>query len=129
MSSRGRLQILPWLLIVISAAFSVLAMHDYLAWNSTRWKALVSLMEREGVSPTVIDGGYEFNGWHLYEPGPLGRSGKSWWWVDDDEYVIASGPIAGYTEIASYPFERWLLGAQSRIVVLQRAPDAPAHLK
>lgn len=119
---------LAWLLVAISAAFSLVAMRDYLAWNGARWEALASLTERQGISPAVIDGGYEFNGWHMYVPTPLGEvpAGKSWWWVKDDEYVIASGPLPGYREIASYPFERWLLRERSRIAVLQRVGDAPA---
>ena len=87
------------------------------------------LTERKGLSPAVIDGGHEFNGWHLYESGYREQSGKSWWWVKGDDYTIASGPIAGYKEIASYPFVRWLQRVHSRIVVLQKAGDEPVQAK
>ena len=114
------LRVSAWLLVAGSAAFSVMATHDYLAWNRARWGALTAL-ERTGASPAAIDGGYEFNGWRGYEPGYRDQPGKSWWWVNGDDYLIASGPVAGYREIASIPFERWLLRVHSRIVVLQKA--------
>jgi len=115
-----------FLLIAISAAFTVMATHDHLAWNRARWSALNTLMERDGIPPAAIDGGYEFNGWYGYEPEYRGQSGKSWWWVKGDDYIVASGPVPGYREIASYNFARWLLRVHSRIVVLRR--DAAASI-
>jgi hypothetical protein len=124
--AHGVLRGSAFLLIAISAAFTVMATHDHLAWNRARWSALNTLTERDGVSPSAIDGGYEFNGWYGYEPEYRVRPDKSWWWVKGDDYVIASGPVAGYREIASYPFARWLLRVHSRIVVLRR--DAAASI-
>lgn len=112
-----------YFMIAASAAFSVAGTHDYLAWNRKRWAALSELTEIRGVPPSRIDGGYEFNGWHLYQPGgPRMNTGKSWWWVDDDAYIVASGPISGWREVAAYPFWRWLTQTESRIVILQRLP-------
>jgi hypothetical protein len=85
------------------------------------------LTTRDGLSPGAIDGGYEFNGWHLYEPGYREQPGKSWWWVKDDDYIIASGEVPGYQEIASYPFRRWLPPAPARIVVLRKSPNRKAE--
>lgn len=110
-----------WALAALYALFSIAAMHDYMAWNSKRWEALGWLTENNGISPTVIDGGFEFNGWNLHKPGgPASKDGKSWWWVDDDKYIVASGPIDGYEELASFPFWRWLQNVRSRVVVLKR---------
>jgi len=83
---RGALSLM---LVLVYATVAVAATHDYLAWNRARWMATRTLMEA-GVSPHQIDGGYEFNGWYLSDPNYQREPNKSYWWVDDDEYVIAS---------------------------------------
>ncbi len=113
-----------WLVVVAAGLFSVVATRDYLEWNSKRWEALRWLMEEQRVEPTAIDGGYEFNAWYLNKAGsPRGREGKSWWWVEDDEYIVASGPVDGYQEIATFPFRRWLQQIDGRVVVLKRVGE------
>jgi uncharacterized membrane protein len=89
------------------AAVAVAGTHDYLAWNRTRWMATHTLMEA-GISPHQIDGGYEFNGWLLCGPKYQPTPNKSDWWVDDDEYIIASTPGKGYQELQRIVFRRWL---------------------
>ena len=106
-------------LIFIYAGVSVAATHDYLAWNRMRWMATRLLME-SGISPTQIDGGYEFNGWYLSDPNYKRKADKSWWWVNDDEYVIASGPLSGYQELQRFVFQRWLLFGNASVVILHR---------
>ena len=106
-------------LIFASAIFSILATHDYLSFNRTRWAALNDL-QRQGVSPSNIDGGYEFNGIYTYDPKYRRQPGKGWWWVVDDKYVIASGMLPNYSEVRRYSFQRWVLGTQSAIFVLRR---------
>lgn len=108
------------LLLGLYAAFSVSATHDYLAWNRARWQATDSLA-RAGVTPHRIDGGYEFNGWYLYSANYQRQPSKSYWWVDDDEYVIASGPLSGYQETERFPVNRWLPLTEANVVVLHRA--------
>jgi 4-amino-4-deoxy-L-arabinose transferase-like glycosyltransferase len=85
-------------LVLVCAAVDVAATHDYLAWNRARWMATGKLMNA-GISPHQIDGGYEFNGWYLFELDYRRKADKSYWWVDDDEYIIASGPLEGYREL------------------------------
>ncbi|AVQ74158.1 hypothetical protein B5D77_25290 [Microcystis sp. MC19] len=109
-------------MIFIWGGFTMAATHDYLAWNRTRWQALNDLME-QGVTPEYIDGGYEFNGWYLndikYEP----QRGKSYWWVNRDDYMISSGLLKGYQEVKRYPFTRWLLLKQDNVFVLHRITE------
>lgn len=112
--------IAPWALIVAYATFSAVATHDYLQWNRVRWTALNDLMVHEKVTPSAIDGGYEFNGLFLYQTAYKPEAKKSWWWVDDDSYIIASGPVAGYSEIHRYGFRRWLVADNSNILVLRK---------
>jgi len=119
---RGK-NVIPIILIVIYGVFSVGATHDFLEWNRTRWVALNDLVQSDKISPRKIDGGYEFNGWFLYDAKYKQSPTKSWWWVDDDEYVLTSGPLPGYTEVKRYPVNRWLKLTASDIIVLRRIPQ------
>lgn len=111
-------------LVAVYAAVSVAATHDYLAWNRTRWIATSTLMQ-SGISPNQIEGGYEFNGWYLSNLKYKRVQNKMGWWVDGDEYIIASGPLSGYKEVHRFDFHRWLPLADASVVVLHRAqPEA-----
>ncbi len=108
------------LLLVLSiGGLSVAAAHDYLAWNRSRWLALSDLMNA-GISPRQIDGGYEFNGYFLNDPSYVPVPGKSYWWVDRDDYMVASGPLAGYRELRRYDFARWLPLQEHTVYVMQK---------
>jgi hypothetical protein len=109
-------------LCMLEATFSVLATRDYLDWNRTRWVATSALLA-EGIPRTSIDGGYEFNGWLGFDPAYRRKQGKSPWWVVDDAYVIASGPLPGFSVYRSYPVRRGLTDETSQIIVLRR--DSP----
>ena len=106
--------------LVGSACFSVISTHDFLAWNRTRWMALHDLMHEDGVTPRRIDGGYEFNGWFLYDPRYEPHDEKSWWWVDDDEFMIAAGPMPGYRIERRLVVDRWWKGTTPDVFVLRR---------
>ncbi len=114
------------LLLVIFAGFGVPAAHDYLAWNRARWRATGTLLA-SGVPASRIDGGYEFGGWYLYRPDYQLQPDKSFWWVADDTYVIASGPLPGYAATARFHFDRWLGSENSNVFVLRRLPAAIAR--
>ena len=103
-----------------SACFSVVSTHDFLAWNRTRWMALNDLTERHEVSPRRIDGGYEFNGWYLFDPLYEPHDEKSWWWVDDDEYMIAAGPMPAYRIERRLAVDRWWTFTTPDVFVLRR---------
>ncbi|TRT85292.1 MAG: hypothetical protein EWV63_13530 [Microcystis aeruginosa Ma_OC_H_19870700_S124] len=106
----------------IWGGFTMAATHDYLAWNRTRWQALNDLME-QGVTPEYIDGGYEFNGWYLNDIKYQKQRGKSYWWVNRDDYMISSGLLEGYQEVKRYPFTRWLLLKQDNVFVLHKIAE------
>lgn len=108
-----------WLLLCVGY-FTVGATHDYLAWNRARWRAVNDLTNELGITPSEIDGGFEFNGWHLYNPRFQHRPGKSWWWVEEDAYAISFGIVEGYTEMRRYPFQRWVPPGRSDIKILQK---------
>jgi hypothetical protein len=116
---------LACVVLLILGPFTVSATHDYLAWNRVRWQALNMLMQSNQVLPTAIDGGYEFNGWYLFDPndvyansfgGSVQTTGaqKSWWWVVKDDYMMAFGPVSGFRELQRYSLPRWLpMGPES----------------
>lgn len=102
------------------ALFGIVCVGEYVQWNRLRWQALTQLVQTEHIAPTRIDGGYEFNGWFLYSQRQWDPQGKSPWWVVDDEYVIASGPLDGYVEVRRIPFHYKLTGAEHDLLVLHR---------
>ncbi len=106
--------------LVLYGAFSVAGTHDYLSWNRARWQALKNLTTEQQVSANDIDGGFEFNGWYLYDPNYRRTLGKSWWWVAGDDFMVTFGPVPGYTELRRYPFRRWLPPGGGNILVLRR---------
>lgn len=104
-----------WLLL---ATLGVGGTRDYYAWNEARWRALGDL-EREGVPPTAIDGGFEYNGWTCYR-SDWDLTRQKPWWIHDDRYRIAFGPVDGFREFRRYGFDRWLPPGAGEILVLER---------
>jgi hypothetical protein len=133
----GRMGLLASFALVAMGWFSVAGTHDYLAWNRARYALLDELIAGEGVEPTRIDGGMEFNAWHLAKSSgrspsdmevKVGRDAhaKSWWWVVDDEYVVSMRPLPGYELHSSRPYDTWLIPGRGSMVMLHRAESAPA---
>jgi 4-amino-4-deoxy-L-arabinose transferase-like glycosyltransferase len=125
------------LALALMGWFSVAGTHDYLAWNRARHALLDELVTGEGVTPTRIDGGMEFNAWHFakasgYAPTDsevkIGAdpTAKSWWWVVDDEYVVSMRPLPGYELHSSRLYDTWLVPGRASMVMLRRSDSAPA---
>jgi hypothetical protein len=119
---RGAMAVATMALLSI-AMFSIASTHDYLASQRVRWSALNELMR--DVSPEKIDGGFEFNGWYLYDDAYVRKPGKSWYWVADDEYSVSSFPREGYATLKTYPVKRWLPWGDADIVVQRRIGPVP----
>ena len=77
-----------------------------MAWNRVRWQALRGLM-KQGIKPSEIDGGLEFNGWYLYNAAYKSTPEKSWWWVMDDTYLAGASVISGYRLFQQHPVNTW----------------------
>jgi hypothetical protein len=110
------------------AVFTLAATHDYLAWNRVRWTALHDLVRNEGAPVERIFGGFEFNGWYLYERYAAAAE-PDWagsFWVDSDEYTVAFRPLPGHETLGTYPVPQWLPGpAERRLILTQRrVPEA-----
>ncbi|MFH1689919.1 MAG: glycosyltransferase family 39 protein [Candidatus Eisenbacteria bacterium] len=106
---------------LVFGAFSVAGTHDYLSWNRARWEAIDHLTENVGIDPSEMDGGFEFNGYYLYDEDYEPRPDASWWWVYGDTYVLAFGAMDGYDVAGSYSFRRWLPVGEGRVLILRKA--------
>jgi hypothetical protein len=117
---------------VLLAWYGLAGTHDYLAWNRARFAALDDLLAA-GVAPASIDGGVEFNAWHLApvldrwpsdDDVRVGQPStrRSWWWVVDDRYVVSFQPLPGYAVRDDVSFTRWLVPGTGHVLVLERAP-------
>ena len=82
---------------------SAMAVHDYFAWNRARWADIAYAEERLGANALTMDGGFEYNGYHNFEARAKlpHQAGKSWWWVEDDKYLVSFEQKAGYRPIRS----------------------------
>ena len=101
-------------ILLAFGVFSTAATHDYLSWNTARWRALNDLL-RQGVPSERIDGGYEFNGRYNLRLLPDGA-----WKLDvAGEYVVTFGQAEGYEEINRYPYRRWIPPGEGSILVLR----------
>ena len=105
--------------LLLMGGFSILATKDFMSWNRAKNTAFLFL-EKKGVSIQEIDAGYEYNGFYNYHFPKTEKEGRSFWWVTDDRYMIAFGPVNGYQQIASFPYYRCLFLQQNAILVLKR---------
>lgn len=101
------------------AAYALAGTRDYLTWNRERWVALADL-QRAHVPARSIDGGFEFNGWYLYDPKYKPSGTKSDWWVIDNEYLLSFGDMDGFERYKEYNYSRWLPPSEGKILVLKR---------
>jgi hypothetical protein len=97
--------------------------HDHLAWNRARWAAIDFLEENVGAKSFEIDGGFEYNGLHSYNSSYKAQSGKSWWWVQGDSYLVAFDAFPGTTVLKRFNYPRWLSASSGEIVALERSTN------
>ncbi len=110
--------------LVFTGTLTTMATHDYLAWNRTRWAALDDLIHVKGVSPTKIDGGFEFNGTYLYSKDET-EIGSKGWWVVDNEYIISytrdlPWSLEEYEVEARYSVDTYLSVSPRSIFILHK---------
>jgi hypothetical protein len=93
-----------YLILAVTAFFTVYETHNYFSWNRCRWEAIEYLTEELKIPKDKIDGGFEFNAWYGYDPGYVRDENKSWWWVKDDEYLIAFGSTDNYNVLKKFSY-------------------------
>ncbi len=109
-----------FLTLLLMAIFSIAATHDLFSWNRARWQALDHLTDNMSISPHQIDGGFEFNGWHRPVKDRTYGEYKSWWWVDQDDYVVSFGDLGGFHKIDTFLFRTYLPPTTDTIFILKK---------
>jgi hypothetical protein len=128
--TRARPSAAAAVMLLAVGCFSVGGTRDWMEMNRARF-ALLDRLVAEGVTPDRIDGGFEFNAWHLAKTSGraptdaevvVGResSAKSWWWVIDDEYVISTRELDGYDIHALHIYRRALPPGEATVYALRR---------
>lgn len=108
-----------WVPFVVIGLFSMVATKDYLSWNRAKNEAFEFLLSK-GVPIQKMDAGYEYNGFYNYHSQRAEVPGRSFWWVNDDQWMIAFGEVPGYTSIKAFPYRRWLFLREDAILVLEK---------
>lgn len=106
-------------LILTSLAFSVAAVHDYLAYNRATWQLAEAVRRQPGTSEQPIDAGFEYNNFQYWQPRI--RQAVHGALVDRSQtpLVIATQPLD--LEIAQrYPLSPWLPWGWPELFVLRR---------
>lgn len=107
-------------IVLPTALFSIAATQDYFSWNRARWEALHRLSEEDNIHFSRINGGFEFNGYRLFDNDALiNNSHDIWWEEEDDLYMIAFGKIPGYEVVDYYPYRSWLPPFKGQILILR----------
>jgi hypothetical protein len=120
-------------MLALSGLVSVGLMHDWLAWNSARWKLGERALAHK-IHPWEIEGGFEWDGW--FAPSPLPRSARSkpqgltlpfnhrlLGSHIIGRYALSFSEIPGTVTVDSEPYRFWLLPGQRRFYLLR--PAAP----
>lgn len=108
-----------WLPFLIFGLFSILATKDYMSWNRAKNQAFGYLLAQQ-VPLQKMDAGYEFNGFYNYHRERTEVPGRSFWWVNDDHWMITFGEVPGYKTVKVFPFRRWLFFRKDAIHVLEK---------
>ena len=110
--------VLTYTFIIILWLFSMAATRDYFSWNEARWEAAGSLM-KEGISPSKIDGGHEFNGWYGADLNIFGQ-----WDTGSYDYFITFGKLDGFECVDSYQYKLLLHPGEHRLFVCKKGNGA-----
>ncbi len=107
-----------WMVLLSLGIFSITGTHDFVAARRAAHKAHQFMLSELKVDPCKVDGGFEFNGYHCRFRVKEKKPGLSWWWVEDEDYLVSLNILPGYGVIGSYPIKRWL-GADGAVYVLK----------
>jgi hypothetical protein len=112
-------------MLVLFGAVSVGLMHDWLAWNSARWK----LGERAlsvGIPSQEIEGGVEWNGWYS-EPdassaqvcGYVLPFTRDWFGNVTGRYGVSFSAFPGTVVVDEEPYTLWLVPGDHRFYLVE----------
>ena len=102
---------------------STLLTRDLMSWHRVRLEATDFLENDMGISRSKIDGGLEFNAYHNtadMNPVPVKTTDKSWWFVNEDDFLISAGELEGYEKWKSYPTHSTISTSADSIFILKK---------
>lgn len=105
--------------IVVMSYFAIAGTKDYLTWHRVKLEAFQHL-RGEHIDLKKIDAGFELNGWYNFQEGWESPDHLSFWWVNDDEYIISFGEIEGYEIYKKYEYWSFLKFQNNHIYVIKR---------
>ena len=119
--------------------FGVASAHDFLAWNRSRWEAGQYLMTDQAVSPTEIDGGFEFNSYFYWRDRRSGTNPVTEISGNSELASVFSGPksehrpqfiisfseISGFDPVYRVSVDHWLPLSPSEVLILKRSALSP----
>jgi uncharacterized protein YjfI (DUF2170 family) len=100
------------------ATLSIVMMRDFMDIKRAVSQAHNYVITETHTNPCDFDGGFEFNGFHCYRKDFVQREGLSWWWVREEKYLVALGPLPSYTVVKTFPFRR-RIGSDGAVHVLE----------
>jgi hypothetical protein len=119
--------LVPWLLLLPVALFSVVALRDYKAETAARWD-LAESVAASGVKREEINAGYEWLGWYLFQEGadrirstgdykeaPFAAMAAL-----KQVYLVSELPKDGYTQVGETSYDSWLGGQVKTIYLLRK---------
>lgn len=118
-SNRVTVFILAGAFVLVFMLFSAVGTHDWLAWNRARLTGVDYLMNDMKIPADKFDAGYEENGWLL--GGEHSTHGdKTWWFVEDNEYMLAFRTVKGYQCIKQFYYQNYFPYEQRSILLLKK---------
>jgi hypothetical protein len=93
------------LLCFCLGTFSILATHDYLSWNRSRWIAIDQILNVQEIPKEQFNGGIEYLAYYFF----IGNNDK-WWEKNTPEYQLSFIPDTNTKIIKEYHYDRWLPG-------------------
>lgn len=112
--------ILPVFLLIVYAIF----VRDYMSWNRAKEKAYQFLTVSQSIPSNKIDAGFEYNAWNrnaAITEMSCDKSAKSWWFVDQDDYVISNGDYMGYRKWKGFSIGNILTPGPDSIFILRKS--------
>jgi hypothetical protein len=118
------------LITIAIGIFSIMGTRDALVFQETAWN-LGKWLNAQGVPNTMIDAGFSWDAYHLWELSDReglteSRTPDAPWWVatfakaTDSTYVVSGRPIPGYTAFAIQPYSAWLHESQQFLYIYRR---------
>ncbi|NVK66880.1 MAG: glycosyltransferase family 39 protein [Flavobacteriales bacterium] len=102
---------------------SSLMTRDLMSWYGARLTATNYLQFEMGISPSQLDGGFEFNAYHKvagFNPTPVKTTDKSWWFVKEDKFLLTNGDFEGYRKVKGFPTNQWISTSADSVYIMEK---------